>query len=201
MFIMDMPAVPAQDTPIVLVQAATPAAGATPQPDYVVNMCKETESTGDPSSAMRTVDPAGMLAVFIEKHSQRLIDAATEATIKTTLLQGTTHGKISSVIDNTGRPWYAYDAEPNYIGNDRAIFLAEFEGKVYKIVLELHVFTWVNEKIPSSCPPPQLIKVTKPIKPSSGASGFGSGYDLSSVSVIFVNRSIQSILPMSEIRV
>jgi len=187
MFIMDVPAVPAQETPIVLAQAATPAAGATPQPAYILQTCGETVSTGDPSSAMRTVDPAGMLRVFLQAKEGRRIEPSAVRNIA--ILQDTTHGKISSVIDNTGRPWYAYDAEPNYIGNDRAIFLAEFEGKVYRIVVELHVF---RGGVPgdfgaSTCPAPQLIKVTPPAKPSSGASGFGSGYDLSSISVTFAD--------------
>jgi hypothetical protein len=141
------------------------------QPDYILNDCQETESTGDPSSAMRTVDPAGMLAVYMQNHNNRNVDMAMLAAIKTTLLQDTSHGKITSVIDNTGRPWYAYDPIPDYVGNDRAAFLAEFEGKVYKIVVELHVFRTVNENNPT-CPDPQLIKVTKPAKPSSGANGY-----------------------------
>jgi hypothetical protein len=48
MFIMDIPAVPPQQTPIVLAQAATP--GATVPLDYILKDCQETESTGDPRS-------------------------------------------------------------------------------------------------------------------------------------------------------
>ena len=59
MFTMDVPYTPMQDNPIVLAQAATPGAGATPQPDYILTGCKETESTGDPRSAVHAVDPAG----------------------------------------------------------------------------------------------------------------------------------------------
>ena len=173
MFIMDVPVVPAQQTPIVLAQAAAPAA--TPQPDYLLTGCAETESTGDPKSAFHAVDPAGLLHNYLAPTYN--IDMAT---VKTTLLQDTTHGKITSVIDNTGRSWYRYDAEPNYVGNDRAVFLAEFEGKVYKIVINLVVSLTVGESPLMEgeqpvCPPPQLIKVNG--KPVSGSSG----YDLNTI--------------------
>jgi len=177
MFIMDVPYIPAQQTPIVLAQATAPVV--TPQPDYILNACKETESTGDPRSAMRGIDPAGMFAAYLENHSQRLVDMEMLASIKTTLLQGTQHGKIFAEVDNTGLTSYHYDPTPDYIGNDRAIFQAEFEGKVYKIVLELRVFLMVNEYEPT-CPEPTLIKVKKP---STGSSG----YDLNSITVTFAD--------------
>jgi hypothetical protein len=178
MFIMDVPYIPAQDTPIVLAQATTPAAGATPRPDYILQTCGETVSTGDPQSAMRGVDPAGLFAVYLQNHDKRTVDMAMLAAIKTTMLEGTKHGKIFSEVDNLGLTSYHYDPEPSYIGNDRAIFLAEFEGKVYKIVVELHVFMGVDENSPS-CPPPTLIKVNG--KPVSGSSSF----DLNSIPVTF----------------
>lgn len=188
MFIMDVPTVPAQETPVVLAQAVAPAAGAIPQPDFILNDCQETESTGDPASAMRVVDPASMLATYMQNHNNRTVSMEMLAAIKTTLLQGATHGKIFAEVDNTGLTSYHYDPTPNYIGNDSAIFQVKFEGKVYKIVLELHVFTTVGENSETTtCTPPQLIKVTPPANPSSGASGFSSGYDLSSISVTFAD--------------
>jgi VCBS repeat-containing protein len=180
MFIMDVPYTPAQQAPIVLTQAATPGTGATPQPDYILKLCKETESAGDPRSAMRAVDPAGMFAIYLQNHNNREVTDAMLAAIKTTLLEGTTHGKITTGVDSTGRTSYHYDAEPNYVGKDRAVFLAEFEGKRYKIVLDLRVFTFVDENNPT-CPPPQLIKVNG--KPVSGSSS----YDLNSIPVAFAD--------------
>ena len=74
MFTMNVPYVPPQETPIVLAQAATLAAGSnTQQSDYVLKVCQETESTGDPRSAMRAVDPAGMLAVYLGNRGDRAI--------------------------------------------------------------------------------------------------------------------------------
>lgn len=187
MFIMDVPVVPTQETPIMLVQADAPAAGATLQPDYILQTCGETMSIGDPRSAMRGVDPAGMLQVYIEGRDNHVVELSNIKNV--TLLQGTTVGKILAWTDNEGMVSFHYDPPTNYVGNDKAVFMAEFEGKRYKIVVELHVFNYAppGEFGDSTCPAPQLIKITKPAKPSSGASGFGSGYDLNSVSITFAD--------------
>jgi len=174
MFTIDVPYVSTQETPIVLVQAATPSAGSATQPDYLLKICQETESTGDPRSAMRSIEPAGWLADYLGYREHRQIDTSN---IKTTLLEGVTHGKITNEVDNTGRFSYGYDPIPEYVGKDRAVFMAEFEGKHYKIVIDLHVFIMVDENKPT-CTSPQLIKITKP------ATG-SSGYNMSSISISY----------------
>lgn len=185
MFVMDVPSATPQEPLIVLAQASAPAAaGAIPLQDFILNECQETVSAGDPSSAVRTVDPAYMLKNYYGSFGYN-VDLSS---IRVTLLQASSHGKITSVIDNTGRPWYAYDAEPNYVGNDKAVFIAEFEGKRYKIVLQLHVFegpATPGDFGASTCPDPRLIKVTKPVKPSSGSSS----YELNSITVTFAALS------------
>jgi len=183
MFTMDVPVAPAQATPIVLAQAATPAAGATPQPDYILNVCKETQEMGDPQSAWRGVNPVGMLATYLGNRDHRPINMAARAAIKLTLVTGTTHGKLNPHTTDDGRLYYMYDPTPGYIGDDRAVFQAEFEGKVYKIVVDIKVLIVIDNNSPQ-CDPPKLIKVTKP---SSGDSGFGTGYNLSSVTVTFAD--------------
>ncbi len=175
-FIMDVPSVPAQQTPIVLVQADTSVAGATPQPDYILKYCKETESTGDSRSAMRAVDPASMLIIYFQQYKGAGFIDDTE--IKNiSLLENTKHGEIISGTTNTGRIAFGYDPEPEYVGKDRAVFMAEYQGVRYKIVVDLRVFLLFDEKTPV-CPPPQLIKVNKP-------SSSNSGYDLNSISTSF----------------
>ena len=126
---------------------------------------------------MRSVDPAGWLRNYIENRDNRDIDLAA---IKTTLLEGTAHGNITTEVDNTGRTSYGYDAVPNYVGKDKAVFMAEFEGKRYKIVIDLRVFIMVDENHPV-CPPPQLIKVNG--KPVSGSAS----YDLNTFPVTFAD--------------
>lgn len=181
MFTMDVPVIPAQEAPIVLAQAAT--AGATPQPDYILNTCQETESTGDPMSAMRGVDPVGWLRAYIGNRDHRIISSTITASIKPILLESTRLGKLNRLVAPNGAVYYMYAPHPEYVGKDRAVFLAQFEGKVYKIVVNLVVSRIVveNPLRPGEepvCPPPKLIKVSKP------SSGF-NGYDINSFIVNF----------------
>ena len=124
---------------------------------------------------MRAVDPAYMLKNYIQGRDNRVVELVDIKNV--VMLQNTTVGKITSVVDNTGRSWYRYDAPANYEGNDKAAFMAEYQGKLYKIVLEIHVFEVVDESA-SSCPPSKLIKVTKP---SSGLSD----YNFNSITVSY----------------
>jgi hypothetical protein len=178
MFIMDVPYVPAQDTSIVVAQAAAPSA--TTQPDYLLKICQETEHTSDPRSALRGVDPAGWLAVYLENRDGKVVDLVSIKNL--TMLQGTKHGKIFSEIDNVGLTAYHYDPEAGYLGDDQAIFMAEFQGKRYKIVVDIKVLDVVVENL-HVCPPPQLIKVNG--KPVSGSSS----YDLNTIPVTFADLS------------
>lgn len=182
MFLMDVPSVPVQQTPIVLAQAATPAA---PQPDFILKACKETASTGDTNYLMNGIDPAGMLAVYLGNRSNRdiLSNSTALATIKITLQEETKHGKLDGEFVS-GRLAFMYEPTEGYVGNDKAIFMAEFEGKRYRIIVELHVFGVAPmESQPTTCPPPQLNKVQH--KPSSGSSG----YNMSSISVSYQPNS------------
>lgn len=145
-------------TPTVLAQGAAHGTGATPQPDYVLNACQDTESTGDPMSAMRGIDPAYMLKNYLQNQVRHYIDIA--AVRNVTMLDGPGHGEIAGGTDNLGLTSYRYDPPPGYVGKDKAVFMAEHEGKRYKIVVELNVFLMVDEKVPSTCPPPRLIKVS-----------------------------------------
>jgi hypothetical protein len=179
MFIMDVPYVPAQDAPIVLAQAD--AASVTPPADYILKDCQETFHTPDPRSAFRAVDPAYMLKNYLQ--GWVVSGVVNLADIKTTLLQGTQHGKIFGWTDNAGLTSYHYDPAPGFYGDDEAVFMAEYAGKRYKVVIQIKVLEIVNE-YDSKCPAPELIKVTKP---SSGASSYDSGYDLGSVSIAFAD--------------
>lgn len=192
MFIMDVPYVPSQETPIVLAQAAAPAG--TPQPDYILNYCKETQSTGDPRSAMRAVDPAYMLKNYIQIRDfkeNRIVELGDIKNV--TLLQGTQHGEIASKTTNYGRTTFRYHPTPDYVGNDQAVFQAEYQGKVYKIVVKLVVSLTVGESPLMEweepvCPAPTLIKVNG--KPVSGSTGYDSGYSFGSLSVTFADGAV-----------
>jgi len=162
MFTLDVPYVPAQDTPIVLVQAATPSAAQ--QPDYLLKACTEFSREGG-----GVVDPAGMLAVELENRGHKYADfSAAVASIKLTQLEGTKHGKLTAEIDNVGMRSYLYVVDPGYLGKDKAVFMAEFEGKRYKVVINFVITEGINENSPQCPPSGTLIKVNP--KPASGSS-------------------------------
>ena len=172
MFIMDMPYVPVQDAPIVLVQAAT--VGATPQPDYILNDCQGTASGEQfKGTAIRVIDPGYALANALNKLAGKSVVNNLSMIKNITLLESVKHGKLVEETDNEGLISYYYDPVTNYVGNDRAVFMAEFQGKHYKIVINLKVSPGLNNDL---CPAPldpkspyKLIKVKKAV---TGQNGF-----------------------------
>jgi hypothetical protein len=187
MFTMDVPYVPVQNTPVVLAQNATPVTAT--HPDYLLKTCEEKPSAGGSITAMNMVAPADSLVGELVNRSGRSItnDAfmAMVAAVKLTQLQGATHGKLIPQPPASGRVYYEYRSDPGYEGDDRTVFMAEFEGKRYKIVIDLIVSMVIDENSPQ-CPQPKLIKVTKP---SAGSSDYGSGYSLASIKVNFGDLS------------
>jgi len=127
-----------------------------------------------------------VVAVLRQEHRQISAEegSALEATVKLTQLQGVAHGQlIPRSADGTsgGRVVYEYRSEPGYLGKDKAIFMAEYQGKRYRIVLDVIVSVGIDDYDPQCPPPPgKLIKITKP------SSGF-NGYDLNSVTVTFAD--------------
>lgn len=143
---------------------------ATLKPDYLFKVCSEISN-----SSPRSVDPAGRLAVYLGNKSNRdlLNNPTALASIKTTLMEGTMHGKLIS-------PSYMYNPDPDYLGTDKAVFMAEFEGKKYKIVVEIKVLIVIDQNS-SQCDKPKLIKVNG--KPVSGSSD----YNLGNITVTFAD--------------
>ncbi len=165
MFTMDIPYTPIQDAPIVLAQAAVSGAGSnTQQPIYLLKTCDEFQS-----GVEGWATPAGWLAVSLGNQNNRdiLDDRTALASIKITLLEAPKHGTFTP--DSTGQG-YLYTPEPGYLGNDKAVFMAEFEGKYYKIVENLIVSVAINDTVPlCPAPAPTLIKLNP--KPASGSLG------------------------------
>jgi hypothetical protein len=98
------------------------------------------------------------------------------------MLEGTKHGKIFAEVDNMGLTSYSYSVDPGYLGKDKAVFMAEFEGKRYKVVVNFVITEGIDENSPQ-CPPGDgtLIKLNP--KPVSGSSG----YDMGSIFVAIAN--------------
>jgi hypothetical protein len=146
--------------------------------------CQETESSGDANSAIRGVDPAGWLAIELGNRSNRdiLNDPVALGTIKLTMLESTAHGNLISKTSASGRVYYMYNAEPGYTGKDKAVFMAEFEGKRFKIVVNLIVSIVVDENT-KLCPPagPSLIELEGEQAPGS------SGFEWKSIVITFAS--------------
>lgn len=126
-------------------KVATPA---TSQPDFILQNCKETEQV---STIFGGISPEYMIKNYIQNRSNRPVELTSIKNV--TVIKLPTHGKL---IDNG-----LYIPEPNYFGKDKVLFMAEFEGKRYKIILDIHVVTKVDEgdSPTTTCPPPKLIKV------------------------------------------
>lgn len=130
------------------------------QADYILKVCQETEFMGRSIDASHGIDPAYMLKNFLYNYSngKQVIDLAS---VKTSLRESTTHGHIFAEVDNVGLTSYHYDPTTNYIGNDKAVFMAEFQGKGYRIEVDIHVVRYINDsdEPTTSCPSPKLIKL------------------------------------------
>ncbi|MDR3055624.1 MAG: hypothetical protein LBU53_09520 [Zoogloeaceae bacterium] len=165
---------PSQEMPVVLAQ--TSSGTTTPQADYILKNCQHTADTSDPRSAVRWVDPAGMLQDYMQNQNKNKRSDIVE--FKPVLLQGTKHGKLTEEVSkdasNYGRIAYYYDPDNGYLGNDQAIFMVEFQGNYYKVVVDLKVVGTYNDYDDDRfCPPPRLIRVNnKSISDASGINDY-----------------------------
>ena len=180
MFTMEMPAVPAQETPIVLAQSSSAVA----PPDYIMTKCQGTASAQEfDGTALRAIDPGYALFNALNKAAGMQVVPALTSITNITLLEGPKHGGIVAGTSTSGRTAYRYDPVPDYVGEDRAVFMADYDGKHYKIVVNLKVSWGLDNEL---CPdnPYQLEKVTNP---SSGSGINGNDFALSTVSVTFAD--------------
>lgn len=161
MFTMDIPNIPAQNTPSVLALAesfvATSPVNSALQADYLLKMCTE-KSSGEDMNVTNIVSPATWLASYIGNQEKRDIDPDT-AIVNVTLISATAYGKLIQKNTDSGRVYFTYEPIRDYEGKDSAVFMAEFEGKRYQVVVNFIVSKMVDFKTPL-CPAPQLIKVT-----------------------------------------
>jgi len=124
--------------------------------NYLFKDCQEFEDTIAEGSAEHVLIPALSLTNYFEQASnyKREFDYRN---IKTSILQEPKHGELIENINSKGSINYTYYPEPGYLGKDSAVFVAEFNGKRYKITTELRVVR--PHAGESNCPPNRLIKV------------------------------------------
>ncbi len=122
---------------------ATRAAGSR-EYDYILSACI---SIGQKDVAMlggeQSIFPASELELFYREDLNKDIHVDYSKTI---LAQAPEHGEIGS-----SKPGYfGYTPKPGFVGQDKAVFMVEAEGKKYKVTIALAVRNdYVNESNPT----------------------------------------------------
>lgn len=133
--------------------------------DYILKDCQETVHDFHEREAFNGVSPSGMLENYLLGHDKTGTFRANHSSYKVTLLENTSHGKLIENTSNagivSGIAHYIYNPKPAYLGKDKAVFMVEFEGKRYKVVLDIHVVRHINDsdEPTTSCPSPKFIKL------------------------------------------
>jgi hypothetical protein len=75
---------------------------------------------------------------------------------------------------------FSYTPEPGFLGKDSALYMAEFEGKLYKIQMNILVTKGFSDEMhtESPCPPDEMIKIEE-------SKSEIPAFDWSSVSIVF----------------
>lgn len=105
------------------------------KPEFIVSDCQQIESGSEPGSAERSVDPAGLLSIMAGTPKHPIAPDK----VKVQLIRGPAHGALKSETSNTGYRFYAYHPSPGYIGKDQLVFVAEADGKIYKVIVTVAV--------------------------------------------------------------
>lgn len=164
MFVMDMPYVPVEEPVAVeMLVAASDAGSSGPGHDYLMQECVEVAMTGSPLQDPNQIDPIGMIRLGLQLMRHTRIDVETAAGMKVTVLDKPHRGTLIRLQGETGYTAFTYKSEPNYMGQDKASFLVEFEGIRYKVATNIEVLDIVDDD-PTVCDESQykLIKINPP---------------------------------------
>lgn len=178
MFYIDTPPAPLHATTVMLAQAVSPHEETLP--DYLLKTCDEVLTSGAATRETNTISPSDWLISETSRQQNKEILAheysALSNSISLTQIQETRHGELIRRFVPNGSISYEYRPEPGYIGKDQAIFLAELNGKHYKIMTDIIVSKTLDEDT-TLCPEPRLIKIRKfTPSPYTYNSGHGLTY-------------------------
>jgi hypothetical protein len=143
--------------------------------DFMLKECWETQPTpNDPNSAVRGSSVSAMLRNYFRAYENRKVN---EWDISVSLLEMPKNGELklghyiqdSLAYESYGKTisYFRYDPKTGYLGKDRAVFAATYDGKRYKVFLDIVVSQAIAETGPATCSEPQLIRVKKPVKTSA----------------------------------
>ena len=155
--------------------------------DYLLKSCKEMPSGLSVGSVISMIGPSYVLSEHFRVYKGRDID---QRLIKETLIEKPKHGEIKLIYESEHNslgslhyiPFKLGDRNGNvgYEGKDRAVYLLEFAGKRYKLILNLIVTEsgdLTDVGVPSRCHATKLIKLSSLVK-STGLIQLRSGANL-----------------------
>ena len=165
---LDTPIMATLDAPVAIVQIAHNQ-GNKQKFDYLLKSCKEMPSGLSVGSVISMIGPSYVLSEYFRVYKGRDID---QRLIKETLIEKPKHGEIKLIYESEHNslgslhyiPFKLGDRNGNvgYEGKDRAVYLLEFAGKRYKLILNLIVTEsgdLTDVGVPSRCPADKLIKL------------------------------------------
>jgi hypothetical protein len=132
MFIMDVPSIPIQETPVMVADAATTQNSAQKY-DRVIGVCH----LSDGSTSDGAMEPSMEMHDYYRVKERLTIDGVVNSIV---ILQMPKHGKLEGPVDGN----FSYIPVKDYLGNDRASLLVEVGGK--KVRMEY--FFRVMEHVP-----------------------------------------------------
>jgi hypothetical protein len=197
MFPVEMPYAPEEQAAAVIVADA----GMAKQFDFILKDCKAIPT--DPDSNPKTykdghgathwnaeyfINPAGKLWAYLQIRDRRAI---TDMSVfkNVVMLEAPKHGHIRLMnedeLDGADNPFFHFTPTPGYVGKDKAVFAVEYQGKRYRVDVELILVSSVMDE---GCAA-RLIKIKKSATVTSVSE---AGYpDLANW---YQNLSLQALL-------
>ena len=155
MFAADIPYVPLQDAPVVLLAQAKPSKN---RNEVILTGCQDVDSTFE-NSAFNSLGVLGgevfrrLGYPWSSAEQMYVVPPKALAGMKVTILQSPQHGTVERAAPNLG--WWQYKPVPGYVGKDKVSFLVEAEGRCFKITWNL----LVHEVVDENANPPECEKV------------------------------------------
>jgi hypothetical protein len=141
MLFLDMPNIPPQTTPIVMLAQTNQAHDGIKKAGRVLGVCKviANEKRNYPNSTdLMAVASAGTYLTSYENHTDLTVEDAAAA--KTTVLSQPKHGTLKEGSSLNGK--YFYFPDTGYVGKDSAEVLVEIKGVTVKVRYFIHVLEY-----------------------------------------------------------
>jgi hypothetical protein len=160
MFTVDVPYIPPQPDSIEMVQTAGAEAI---QPEYLIKTCVEAANTsyGGGGEFSITLPLVGHVLAHEGRQASYEERLKMWKTVTLTQITDYAHGEVTLVDSSTPYDKFRYTPEPGFLGKDSAMFIGEFEGKLYKIQMNILVAKTFSDEAhtQSPCPPDEMIKI------------------------------------------